>query len=286
MSTSTVIEAPAAPVERTGHETLVERVVDEARRERRRRRGIVIAGRIGLLVALVGGWQLLGGSSRKWELLVSTPGDVTSQMRELMGESPWWSDLWSTVQVAFLGYLLGVAVAIVLVAVIVPAPLLARFAAPFIACLNALPKVALAPVFIILFGFTMQSKVVFVAAATFFVVFYGVYEGVRSIDRVYIDNTRLLGASRVAVVRQVYAPAIVSWVMASLRASSAWAFTGAVVAEYLGSNSGIGFRIGQAEDMLDNSSVLANTLAIAVVAVLVDRIFVLIERRASMWRVF
>ena len=201
-------------------------------------------------------------------------------------DSDFWLDIGLTTLEAALGYALGVAIAILLVAVIVPVRALDRFFAPFIAMANALPKIVLAPLFILWLGFSITSKVLFVAAGIFFLIFYGVYSGVRSIDQVLLDNARVLGASRLRLVVDVYLPSIVGWLISSLRLSSAWALTGAVVSEYLGSNSGIGYRIALAQQTLDPSTVIAGIVAVAVLAVVVDRALVLIESRYTQWRVF
>ena len=110
--------------------------------------------------------------------------------------------------------------------------------------LNALPKIALAPLFILIFGESVSARAYFVAAGIFFITFYNVFGGIRSIDVVYLRNARVLGANRRWLVRDVYAPSIVGWVMTSLRAlTSAWALTGAVIAEYLGSVKGMGYIV-------------------------------------------
>ena len=218
--------------------------------------------------------------------MLGTPRNVWHVLRTWASQGGFWSDIGWTLLEAAIGYGVGVLAAVALVAVIVPLPGLARFAAPFIAMANALPKIVLAPVFILWLGFSLRSKVLFVASGIFFVIFYGVYAGVRSIDRVLADNQRVLGSSRLGLVRNVYLPSVVGWLISSLRLSAAWALTAAVVSEYLGSNQGIGFRIAQAQQTLDPSTVLAGIVVVAVVAVICDRSLVLVERRFSQWRVF
>lgn len=259
--------------------------IDARKRSRRRTTAAVVATQIALLLALIGGWALIA-RDEVWVNLVGSPVGVVSQLGEWLVDSTFWEDMGLTSLEAVLGYGLGVLIAIVLVAIIVPVRALDRFFAPFIAMANALPKIVLAPLFILWLGFSITSKVLFVAAGIFFLIFYGVYSGVRSIDHVLLDNARVLGATRGRIIVDVYLPSIVGWLIASLRLSSAWALTAAVVSEYLGSNSGIGYRIALAQQTLDPSAVIAGIIAVAVLAVLVDQLLVLVERRYTQWRVF
>lgn len=246
---------------------------------------IVWIGRVVVLAVVLGVWGL-ASRSQHWQFLVGDPRTVARQLKGWVQSVGFWSDVGTTLVEAALGYVLGVAVAIVLVAVIVPLPIMARFTAPFIAMANALPKIVLAPVFILWLGFSLTSKVLFVASGIFFVIFYGVYSGLRGIDRVLVDNMRVHGAGTVALVRNVYLPSIVVWLISCLRLSAVWALTSAVISEYLGSNKGLGFRIAQGQQLLNPNTVLAGILVIAVIAVLFDRLFVLVERRFTSWRVF
>ena len=241
--------------------------------------------RAAILAGIIGGWAWVTRDAT-WSSLIGTPTDVLDQLRTWAKEGAFWQDVGLTVTEAALGYGLGATAAVFLVALVVPFPRVDRFLAPFIAVANALPKIVLAPLFILWLGFSMTSKVLFVASGIFFLIFYGVYAGVRSMDRVLLDNARVLGASRGRLVRDVYLPSILGWLIASLQLSSAWALTAAVVSEYLGSNSGIGFRIALAQQTLAPSAVVAGIISVAIIAVVVDRLLMLVERRFTQWRVF
>jgi ABC-type nitrate/sulfonate/bicarbonate transport system permease component len=249
------------------------------------RRGVVVwSARIGLMAAFLGVWQIQGSRSQYALFAFSTPSRVAQQFGTWLGDAAWWADLGTTVQEAALGYLLGVAVAVVLVAVTAPSRLLTRYLSPFIAAFNALPKIALAPLFILLFGTSLRSKVLFVASLICFLVFYGVLAALRTIDRTLIANMRVLGASSAELVLHVYAPATLGQVIAGLRLSSAWALLAAVIAEYLGANEGLGHLIADAQQTFQTDAVLAGIIAVAVIAVALDRALVVVERRLSRWR--
>lgn len=252
----------------------------------RRRRLLIRAAQVLIVVALIGVWQWIGGGSKTQALTISTPWDTAKWIGQWTAGSQvhGWSDLVATLEEAVLGWLLGVAIGVVLAVVLASSAWMRLFGAPFVSALNALPKIALAPLFILIFGETLTSKVYFVTAGIFFITFYNVFGGIRSIDLLLLRNARVLGASRVWLVREVYAPAILGWVMTSLRLTSAWALTAAVVAEYLGSLQGMGYIVSIGQQSANVPEVLGGVLVVAVVALIVDRIIVYAERHFARWR--
>src|SRR3546814_4559708 len=98
----------------------------------------------------------------------------------------------------------------------------------------------------------------------FFIVFFNVYQGVREVSTTLLDNARMLGANRKQLLRHVYIPSATSWVFSSLHTSVGLAFVGAVVGEYLGSASGVGYLILQAEGTLDVNTVFAGIVVLTI----------------------
>ncbi|UWP85530.1 ABC transporter permease [Dactylosporangium fulvum] len=239
--------------------------------------------RLAILAAAVGGWQLLTTDLR-WRLLFGRPTEVVSLVRAWVVDATFWTDTGVTLAETATGYALGVAAAIVLIAVILPFPAVGRFLSPFIAIVNSLPKIALAPVFIVWFGISFQSKIYFIAVAMFFVVFYGVYSGLNNIDQTMVDNLSVMGASGLERVRDVYVPATAGWLISSLRVSVAWALTAAVISEYIASNQGLGHRIALGQQALDPNAVVAGMFMVAVVSLTADRLLTLIDKRFRQWR--
>lgn len=240
---------------------------------------VIVAGFLAL-------WQIQASSDPYWTMVFSTPELVVHRLATWLPDAGWWNHLGVTLLEAGLGYALGLAIALILVAAFAANPWLARFASPFIGALSALPKIALAPLFIFWFGVTLQAKAYFVASLICFIIFHGVNTGLRTIDRTLVDNMRLFGASRFEMVRDLYVPAIVTWLIGSLRLSSAWALVAAVVGEYLGSNKGIGYLIATGQQVLQTDVVVAGILVAATIAVTLDRLLVVAERAMSKWRAF
>ncbi|MCW7538202.1 ABC transporter permease [Aquabacterium sp. A7-Y] len=162
-------------------------------------------------------------------------------------------------------------------------PLASAVADPFLKALNAMPRVILAPIFAVWFGLGIWSKVFFGTTLVFFIVFFNVYQGTREVSTTVLANVRMLGVPKAAMLRHVYLPAATSWVFSSLHTSIGMAFVGAVVGEYLGSSSGVGYLIHQAEGVFDINTVFAGIVLLTVFALALDAAVSVIERRLLVW---
>ena len=127
-------------------------------------------------------------------------------------------------------------------------------------------------------------KAYFVAAGIFFITFYAVFNGVQSIDQTFLQNARVLGASRLRITKEVYFPAILSWIIASLRLTAAWSLSSAVLVELLAANNGMGYVIILGEQTADVAEVLGGIIVISVVAVVIDRLLLVLNRHLTKWR--
>ena len=162
--------------------------------------------------------------------------------------------------------------------------LLAAVLDPYIKILNAIPRVVLAPIFLLWFGLGIWSKVAFGVTLVFFIVFFNTYQGVREVNRVLVDNTRMLGAGERDLIRHVFLPSALSWIFSSLHVAVGFAIVGAVVGEYLGASKGVGFVIAQAEGTFDTTGVFAGIVVLSFFVVLVDILVNRVERRLLRWR--
>lgn len=260
--------------------------VQPVTRNTRGRRFWARTARVLIVVAFVGAWQTIGTRSPVERLTFSTPESVLTTLGRWTNDPTFWRDLGITLTEAVLGYLMGVVSGVVLAAVVFSSTTIERFLRPFVAVFNALPKVVLAPLFLLWFGIGISSKVYFTASVIFFIIFYGVYTGMKAIDVSLVNNMRALGASTVDLTVHVYAPAILTWIVAGLRLSFTFAILATVLGEFLGGTEGLGVRISLATQQLQNNVVIAGIIAIALVAVLVDRSLVRVERRFTRWKLF
>ena len=155
---------------------------------------------------------------------------------------------------------------------------------PYIKALNSMPRIILAPIFAVWFGLGIASKVALGVTLVFFIVFFTVYQGVKEVSPTVLANARMLGAGQRQLLRHVYLPSATSWVFSSLHTSVGLAFVGAVVGEYLGSASGVGYLIHQAEGVFDMNTVMGGILVLTGFALVLDGAVGRIERRLMKWR--
>ena len=155
---------------------------------------------------------------------------------------------------------------------------------PYVTAANSMPRVILAPIFGMWFGLGIWSKVALAVTLVFFIVFFNVYQGVKEVSTTLLDNARMLGANRKQLLRHVYIPSATSWVFSSLHTSVGLAFVGAVVGEYLGSASGVGYLILQAEGTLDVNTVFAGIVVLTLFALVLDGLVSVVEDRMLAWR--
>ncbi len=155
---------------------------------------------------------------------------------------------------------------------------------PFIKVFNAIPRILLAPIFVMWFGLGLTSKVALGATMVLFITFFNTYQGVREVNPVILANARLLKASRISLLRHVYVPSATSWILSSLRASVGMAVMGAIVAEYLGSSAGLGHLIAQAEGVFDATGVFSGIVVLSAFVIALDRSVDALEGKLLVWR--
>jgi len=259
--------------------TVLEEAALRQGRLRRRRSWYLRGAQLVTVAGLIALWQF--DVSR---LLFGSPSTVLNVLWSWAQSGARWHDVSVTVEEALSGYVIGTLVGLAVAAAASSARLIYLVVSPIAAALNAVPKVALAPLSILVFGIGMQSKIYFVVATTFFLAFWTLVGGLRSIDPLYPRSARMLGASRYWLVREVYLPAAIGWIMASLRLSLSWAFVAAVVGEYIGGLNGIGVLIGRGQSAFRQDEVVAGLLLVGAIAIIGDRLLLRLESRFTRWR--
>jgi NitT/TauT family transport system permease protein len=245
---------------------------------------LVLGLQLALGVGAIAGWQLLTQVGVLDTFFFSQPSRVAVRVWEWLTTGVIYDDLAITLQETFLALVIGAALGLFVGFLLARVRLLAAVLDPYIKILNAVPRVVLAPVFLLWFGLGIWSKVAFGVTLVFFVVFFNTYQGVREVSRVLVDNTRMLGASESQLIRHVFLPSALTWIFSSLHVSVGFAIVGAVVGEYLGSAKGIGYVIAQAEGTFDTTGVFAGIVVLSVVVLLVELLVNRVERRLLRWR--
>lgn len=253
-----------------------------------RRRLLVYALRIGILVVVLGGWEV--GASVGWidPFFFSKPSQIADQIwvwaTEGTSQGSLWKQILVTLEETVLGFLIGAIAGVIAGIALGRNKLLADVFSVYIKVANSIPRVVLGSVFIIALGLGMASKVALAVVMVFFVVFANAFQGVREADRNLIANAHILGASRRQVTFTVVLPSAMSWILASLHVSFGFALVGAVVGEFLGAKQGIGLLIATAQGAFNAAGVFASMIILAVVALAAEYLIEGLENVLLKWR--
>jgi len=244
----------------------------------------IVAAQIGLGVAILGAWQELVNTGRLDKFFFSRPTDIAARILQWLRTGSIWPHLITTMEEAALGFILGAASGVELGFGLARSPKLGALLDPYIRILNALPRVVLAPIFLLWFGLGIWSKVALGVTVVFFIVFFNTHQGVRDVDPVVVNNARMLGASEWQLARHVLIPSALTWVFSSLQVSIGFAMIAAVVGEYLGAARGVGYLIAQAEGTFDTTGVFAGMTVLSAVVLLVGWGVSRLERWLLRWK--
>jgi len=239
---------------------------------------------IALAVAILGFWQT-GVSFKVLDpFFFSRPSDIAIRIGTWVSTGSIWRHLAVTLEESLLGLIIGSAIGIAMGFALARSPFAAQVLDPYITMLNAVPRVVLAPLFLLWFGLGIWSKVALAVTLVFFVMFFNTYQGVRDADRVIVDNVRMLGATERQLMRHVLFPSALSWIFSSLHTSLGFAMVGAVVGEYLGAARGLGYVIAQAEGTFDTTGVFAGMTVLSAVVAIVGAGVTRLERYLLRWK--
>ena len=162
-------------------------------------------------------------------------------------ENNLWLALLVTLKNIWWGFVLGAGSGVFCGLILGRSDYLSRIFQPYVVAMNSIPRIALVPLIILMFGLGDMSKIVTAWIVVFFVVFFNTFEGMRAVDRDQIAAARLLGASELTVLRTVVVPSALAWVFASLTPAVSFALIGVIVGEFIGAERGLGKLIIEAE---------------------------------------
>ncbi|WP_172582830.1 ABC transporter permease [Subtercola boreus] len=259
-----------------------------ARRARTRSIIWVWVGRAAVAVFVIGGWQLFtelkwidpffyGQPSQIWDSLVTlfTKGTAFGSI---------WDQLWVTVQEALFGFLFGSIAGVIAGILLGSNRYLSNVFSPYIKIANSIPRIVLGSIFIVAFGLGIFPKILLAGVLVFFAVFFNAFQGVREVDQGLVANVRVLGASPLQVARHVTIPSAMTWIIASLHTAFGFAIIGALVAEVLGAQKGIGLIISQSQGRFDPNTVFACMVIMAVFTLGAEYLITLLEKSVLKWR--
>lgn len=180
-------------------------------------------------------------------------------------ENNLWVATLVTLKNTWWGFFFGSASGIAVGLILGRSDFLARIFGPYIVALNSIPRIALVPLIILMFGLGDLSKVATAWVVVFFVVFFNTFEGTRAVDRDQIAAARLMGASEWAILKTVVIPSALAWVFASLMPAVSFALIGVIVGEFIGAERGLGKLIIEAEARANASEMMVAIFVMMVV---------------------
>ncbi|ANY71715.1 ABC transporter permease [Paenibacillus ihbetae] len=254
-------------------------IYDKHRRKKRSTQSRVLAVQLSLLLLFFAWWEAAG--RLKWidVLLFSYPTKIFSNIWDNIVSGELWGHLGITVGETVVGFLLGTLVGTLLAVIIWWSPFLNKVLDPYMVVFNSMPKVALGPIFIVMFGAGFTAIVVTTLSITVIVTTLVVYNSFNEVDSNLIKVVRTFGGTKRQVFQRVILPASYPAIVSTLKVNVGMAWVGVIVGEFLVAKSGLGYLIMYGFQVFNFTLVLSSLLIIAVVATAMYQIVVYIERK-------
>ena len=238
---------------------------------------------VAFVVITFGAWEWLSNLLHA-EFWVSRPSLVAIALVNWYKSGNLASDLQLTLTEAGGGFLIGSIAGALVGFVLGWVQRLGKLFEPMVLALYTLPKIALAPLFVLWFGIGPENKIMFSALLVFFMVFFTTFQGVKQVDRDLVANARLLGASRMAIWTKIAIPYAAVWVFTGIRIGLPYALIGAIVGEFVAADAGVGFRIKEATSFFDTASVFAGLVVLMAISLVLLGLLRLLEMRLMRWQ--
>jgi NitT/TauT family transport system permease protein len=203
---------------------------------------------------------------------------------ELLSQPTIYRHISVTLSEIAIGYSLGAAFGLSLGFILGRSQFLSAALQPYIIGLYSIPKIALAPVFIVWLGLGMASKVAVVFLASFFLVFFNTYSGLLAINEELVRLARLMGATWPQTVIRVIVPAAADQIFLGLRTAVPYAVIGAVIGEYIGAHEGLGFFILYASQTYDAPALFSGIIILVAIVFIANFLLNWLEGRVIRWR--
>ena len=236
------------------------------------------------LLILLALWETAGRAGMLNPLYLPSPSEIGAALVDLFSDGRIWPHLEATFTAALGGLVLGIAVGVVLGVAAALVRLVAELLEPVMTLLNAVPRVILAPLFVIWLGIGLASKIALSFILVAVLIFFTVFTGIRQVDRRMIERVITLGGGRWALVRHVYLPSVTAWILSNLKIAVGFAFTGALVGEFVAATHGLGYLLSFAQSTYNPALMFALIFLILVVVLLIFGIAGRLEKYLLRWQ--
>lgn len=239
--------------------------------------------RSALVLALLSFWELASGHlfSTFW---VSKPSLIASYIVTWIVSGDFLYHLYFTMTSMLLGFVAGCLLGLACGMFLSRAEFLADVLDPFLVAINGIPRVALAPLFVVWFGIDMLPKIVLVFTLVFFVIFYNTYAGIKSVDRRYTDLAWVMGAGDSELFRKVILPAASPYIILGVKLSIPYALIGAIIGEFVASSAGLGWKIQMETSLYNTTGTMAGLILMMAIVIVMNSGLNRLEARLLSWR--
>ena len=236
---------------------------------------------LSLLLAL---WEGAARAGMLNPLYLPSPSQIGAALFDLFSDGRIWPHLEATFTAALGGLALGIAVGVVLGVAAALVPIIAELLEPVMTLLNAVPRVILAPLFVIWLGIGLSSKIALSFILVAVLIFFTVFTGIRQVDRRMVERVVTLGGDRWALIRHVYLPSVTAWILSNLKIAVGFAFTGALVGEFVAATRGLGYLLSFAQSTYNAALMFALIVLILIVVLLIFGIAGKLEKYLLRWQ--
>ena len=243
----------------------------------------VWARQLTALAVLLAVWEAAGRAGLLNPIYAPSPSQIGAALVELFGSGRIWIHIEAAFTAALAGLALGIVAGIVLGVLAALVPLIAELLEPVMTLLNAIPRVILAPLFVIWLGIGIASKVALAFILVAVLIFFTVFTGIRQVDRKLVERVVTLGGGRWALVRHVYLPSVAAWVLGNLKVAVGFAFTGACVGEFVAASRGLGYLLSFAQSTFNSALMMAIVFLIMVVVLVIFALAGRLEKYLLRW---
>ncbi|QEO14836.1 ABC transporter permease [Agromyces intestinalis] len=252
------------------------------RLDRLRRSAPTIALHAAFVLVVLVAWQLASGTLID-PLLVSSPIEVLARLGDWIVTGHLFFHAQFTLIALAAGFTAGAVVAFALAVVLAGFPRFGRFAEIYIIVFNGIPTIALVPLFIVWFGFGLETKIFMGYLTAFFIVFIASFQGLRSTDPKYLELARVLEASRLQTLFRFRIQATLPFLASAFKLALPATALAVVTAEFLGSNRGLGYLLIRASNLLDMASLFAAVLIVTALVQALSLTASSVESRLLVW---
>jgi NitT/TauT family transport system permease protein len=234
-------------------------------------------------VALLVFWQWAAGTLIR-ETFLAKPTSIMWRLYELFASAAIWVHIQVTLTEVIIGFVMGSILGLAVGLVLGSSKFLSVVFEPYVMAFYGIPRIALAPIFIIVLGIGIWSKVAVVFIQVFFMLFINAYAGVREINQDYLHLARIMGASKGLILRKIVIPSTMPFIMLGLRSAVPYAVIGAVVGEFIAASKGLGYFINYAGSTFDSAGAFAGIFILLAFIMIANGLMQRLEKSVIKWR--